>query len=644
MCGFVAMFNKDGAPVDASLLSAMAATIAHRGPDGEGILVEGPRGFVHKRLSIIDPEGGGQPMTVGPVTVVHNGEIYNYLELRRELERAGHVFRTRSDTEVLVRAYLAYGPDCVGRFNGMFAFVLWDRSTNRLLAARDHFGIKPLYIGEDDRRLLFASEIKALLRHPEVPAEPNMAAIRDYTVFQYVLNEDTFFRGVRKIRPAHSWLIDLGTFRAERRRYWEPDFEVDRHHTEGYFVETLRALIEDAVTLQLRSDVPVGVTLSGGIDSSLVTGLAARGLGGRLTAFTGAFREGPEFDETRYAAAVASACGAELDVIHPGPADFIETFPKLVYHMDEPMAGPGLFPQYMVARRAAGRVKVLLGGQGGDEIFGGYTRYVIAYLEQALKGAIYETNDEGEHIVSLKSILPNLPALRGYVPTLRSFWAEGLFEPMDRRYFRLIDRSRGARDLFDPDFNSALDGESVFARFKAVFEHPRTHSYYNKMVQYDLTASLPALLHVEDRVTSACGIESRVPLLDRRIVDLVASMPPRLKFRGAEMKYILKRAVGDLLPPAVLARKDKMGFPVPLHLWMRDGLGDFVRGILTSRACRERGLFRADRVDQLIEGEEPFGRRLWGLLNLEMWFRTFIDAPGEGTASGRPGCPPPESR
>jgi asparagine synthase (glutamine-hydrolysing) len=627
MCGFVAMFNKDQAPVDASLLAAMAETIVHRGPDGQGILIEGPCGFAHKRLAIIDPEGGRQPMTVGPVTVVQNGEIYNYLELRRELERVGHVFQTRSDTEVLARAYLAYGPDCVRHFNGMFAFVLWDRSANRLLAARDHFGIKPLYVWDDGRRLLFASEIKALLRHPAVPAAPNMEAIQDYAVFQYVLNEDTFFRGVRKVSPAHSWIIDLGTFAVERRRYWEPDFSVDTHHTEEYFVESLRALLEDAVALQLRSDVPLGVTLSGGIDSSLVTSLAARRLGGRLTAFTGAFNEGPEFDETRYAEAVATACGAELEIIRPGPADFIEVFPKLIYHMDEPMAGPGLFPQYMVARRAAGRVKVLLGGQGGDEIFGGYTRYVIAYLEQALKGAVYETNDEGEHIVSLKSILPNLPALRGYVPTLRSFWAEGLFESMDRRYFRLIDRSRGARDLFGPDFNAAFDEERVFARFRTVFEHPRTHSYYNKMVQYDLTAGLPALLHVEDRMTSACAVESRVPLLDRRIVDLVASMPPGLKFRGAEMKYILKRAVGDVLPPAVLARKDKMGFPVPLHIWMRNGLGDFVRDILTSRACRERGLFRTERVEELISGEEPFGRRLWGLLNLEMWFRTFIDKP-----------------
>jgi asparagine synthase (glutamine-hydrolysing) len=634
MCGFVALFNKDGAPADARLLTDMADALAHRGPDGEGILVEGSCGFAHKRLAVIDLENGAQPMTVGPVTVVHNGEIYNYLELRRELERAGQTFRTNSDTEVLARAYLAYGPDCVRRFNGMFAFVLWDRARGVLLAARDHFGIKPLYVWEDGRRILFASEIKALLRHPDVSAEPNLEAIHDYAVFQYVLGEATFFRGIRKIGPAHYERVDLRTFARERRRYWEPNFQIDTHHTEEYFVETLRSLLEDAVKIQLRSDVPVGVTLSGGLDSSLVTSLAARELGGRLTAFTGAFNEGPEFDETSFASAVVAASGADWDVVRPGPSDFVDSFPKLIYHMDEPAAGPGLFPQYMVARRAAGRVKVLLGGQGGDEIFGGYTRYVIAYLEQALKGAIYETNDEGEHIVSLASIIPNLPALRAYVPMLRSFWADGVFEPMDRRYFRLIDRSRGARDLFSPDFNAGLDRDGVFSRFQTVFDHPQTLSYYNKMVHYDLTTSLPALLHVEDRMTSACGVESRVPLLDRRIVDLVAAIPPRLKFCGAEMKYILKKSIADLIPRAILARKDKMGFPVPLHLWTKNGAGDFVRDMLTSSTCRGRGIFQTERIETLVAGEEPFGRRLWGLLNMEMWFRTFIDQPARRPSAG----------
>jgi asparagine synthase (glutamine-hydrolysing) len=627
MCGWVALFNRDREPVDSRLLSAMAEAIAHRGPDGSGLFVDGPDGLAHKRLAVIDPAGGAQPMIVDTLVVVHNGEIYNYRELRSELEGLGHVFRTASDTEVLGRAYLAWGADCVRRFNGMFAFAVLDRPNHRVFAARDPFGIKPLYVWADGRRTALASEIKAFLRHPAFRAEPEMAALRDYAFFQYVLNGETFFRGVRKVRPGQALTIDLETGRESSVKYWEPDFRVRASCTEERCVEELRSLLDDAVRLQLRSDVEVGATLSGGLDSSLVTILASR-LGGRpVQAFTGAFDEGPAFDESGFAHQAAEAAGSEIRIIRPTAADFIETMPKIVYHMDEPAAGPGVFPQFMVAREAARSVKVLLGGQGGDEIFGGYARYVIAYLEQAIKGAVFETHDEGEHIVSLQSILPNLPFLRAYGPMLRHFWSDGVFDDMDRRYFRLVDRSQGDLSLFASDFRSHLDPEPVFERFRGLFHHPQTQSYYNKMVHFDMAAGLPALLHVEDRVSSAHGVESRVPLLDHRLVDLVASLPPRMKFRGAEMKYILKRAAAGVVPPAILARRDKMGFPVPLHLWARQGLRDFFHDVLTSSACRGRGLFDNARVESLIESEDAFGRRLWGLLNIELWFRTFIDIP-----------------
>ncbi|MDD8026478.1 MAG: asparagine synthase (glutamine-hydrolyzing) [Acidobacteriota bacterium] len=634
MCGWVALFNKDHEPVDPSVLASMAEALAHRGPDGSGILIEGAAGLAHKRLAVIDLAGGAQPMTVGPVTVVHNGEIFNYRELRRELEGRGIIFRTNSDTEVLARAYLAWGEDCVLRFNGMFAFVVFDRRNGRVFAARDPFGIKPLYIWTDGRRTALASEIKAFLRHPAFRPEPEPAALRDYAVFQYVLGEETFFRGVRKIRPGHSLSLDPETGTEKHVRYWEPDFEVRDTCREEHCVEILRDLLRDAVRLQLQSDVPVGATLSGGIDSSLVTILAGQLGGGSLTAFTGAFREGPAFDESEYARQAAAAAGAELRLIHPTAADFIEVMPKIVYHMDEPAAGPGVFAQYVVAREASRSVKVLLGGQGGDEVFGGYVRYVIAYLEQALKGAVYQSNDEGEHIVSLSSILPNLPALRTYGPMLRYFYAEGFFGEMDRRYFRLIDRSQGDLGCFAADMRAGLDPEVAFGRFHSLFHHPRTLSYFNKMVHFDLAAGLPSLLHVEDRVSAAHGLESRVPLLDRRIVEFVASLPPRLKYRGAEMKVLLKKAAAGIVPSSILARRDKMGFPVPLHLWARNGLGAFFRDVLTSQACRERGLFDQARVAELIGREEDFGRRLWGLLNIELWFRTFID--GSGRSGGKP--------
>ena len=294
--------------------------------------------------------------------------------------------------------------------------------------------------------------------------------------------------------------------------------------------------------------------------------------------------------------------------------------------MDEPVAGPGLFPQFMVSRVAAQHVKVVLGGQGGDEIFGGYARYLVAYLEQALKGAIEESTEEGEHIVSFKSILRNLPSLQQYRPMLQSFWREGLFEDMDRRYFRLIDRSGGSHQLLSAEMRACCHNGDAFERFRAVFNDPDTKSYYNKMTHYDMVTNLPALLQVEDRVTMASSLESRVPLLDHRIAELVASMPPKLKFRGGELKHLLKRAITDLLPAPVLERKDKMGFPVPLHLWARGAARDFFGDVLLSRRCRERGIFDPVEVEKLMNSEDAFGRRLWGLLNLELWYRTFIDA------------------
>ncbi len=625
MCGLAGIIRFDKAPVDREALRRMSAVLAHRGPDGEGEVVEGPIGMAHRRLAIIDLQTGQQPMATERSLIVFNGEIYNYIELRDELIARGRHFRTSSDTEVILQLYEEFGEECVARLNGMFAFVLYDRVEGRVLAARDHFGIKPLYIHATPERLLFGSEIKALLTHPEVRAEADPEGVRDYLTFQYVLGERTMFRGVTTLLPGEYYVADLGRGSVRAVRYWEPRFQVDTIHSEQYFVERLSWLLHDAVRLQLRSDVPVGAYLSGGLDSSLVTALASRSGGTRLATFTGRFAEGPEFDESGYAAMVAERYGTEMHLITPTEADFVSLMPKLIYHMDEPVAGPGLFPQYMVSRHAASRVKVVLGGQGGDEIFGGYARYLVAYLEQALKGAIFETAEEGEHIVSLRSILKNLPALQQYQPMLQQFWRSGLFEEMDRRYFRLIDRSGGARSLLSPAFRATCDGNEQFERFRAVFNHPDTQSYYNRMTHYDMVTNLPALLQVEDRVTMASSLESRVPLLDYRITDLVAGMPPRMKFRGGELKHLLKRAVGDLLPEPVLHRKDKMGFPVPLHLWARGSARDFFADILLSQRARERGIFDPVEVEKLMSYENAFGRRLWGLLNLELWYRTFLD-------------------
>lgn len=625
MCGIVGIINKGNVSPNIELLKKMAETLAHRGPDAEGHFIEKGVGFYHKRLSVIDLKTGQQPMSTQNYTITFNGEIYNYIELREELIAKGYRFKTLSDTEVILRMYEEHGVNFVHKLNGMFAFLIYDKIRNKIIAARDHFGIKPLYFYKDNESFLFASEIKALLVHPKVKAEANYDNLYEYLTFQFIIGQNTLFQNIYKLNPGHYLCIDLNSFQAREVKYWEPNFSIDKFHTSEYFQFELQKLLRDTIKIQMRSDVPVGTYLSGGFDSSLVTMLSASMVDHPISTFSGAFKEGPEFDETEYSREVVKMAKAKAFEIFPTSKDFVEHLPKLIYHLDEPVAGPGVFPQYMVSKLAAENVTVVLGGQGGDEIFGGYARYMVTYLEQAIKGSIMQTTDEGEHIVSLKSILPNLPSLKEYIPMLKSFMGKNSFGPMDRRYFDIIDRTHGNGHYFTPGFAANYDSEKVFNKFSPFFNNPNTQSFYNKMTHFDLFGSLPALLQVEDRVSMAASIESRVPLLDKRIVDLVASMPPAMKFNGGELKYFLKKSVGHLLPEKILNRKDKMGFPVPLHLWAKNGAQEFISNILLSQKSRERGIFDCDKVAHIIKSEQPFGRQLWGMLSLELWFNTFID-------------------
>lgn len=625
MCGIVGIINKNGTAPHPLLLEKMAATIHHRGPDEDGIMCDGPVGFFHKRLSVIDITSGQQPMTYNGCTIVFNGEIYNYIELREELKIKGHSFETSSDTEVILHMYAEHGKSFVNLLNGMFAFIIYDRNENEIFIARDHFGIKPLYYYSDNEIIAFASEIKALLAHPSIKAESDPDNLYEYLTFQFIMGAGTMFKNIFKILPGHYTSIDLKNWEIKETKYWEPDFNIDHYHTEEYFVVELDKILRKTIYQQLRSDVPIGTYLSGGIDSSLVTIMAAQLLNSPIKSFSGAFNEGPEFNELQYAHFAAKKANAELFEVFPTEQEFIDLLPKLIYHLDEPVAGPGLFPQYIVSRLASQHVKVILGGQGGDEIFGGYTRYLVAYLEQALKGAIYETNEEDEHIVSLESILPNLPSLKQYVPMMKSFLKQGAFDDMDRRYFRLIDRMGSTAEFFEPDFLNDCRHEAIFKKFSVNFNNPGTKSYFNKMTHFDMLGSLPGLLQVEDRVSMSVSIESRVPLLDRRIVDLISRMPAGMKFKGGEMKYLLKKTIKDIMPPEIMKRKDKMGFPVPLHIWSKNKAKDFIMDVLLSKKSRERNMINTDYVEQLILAEQPFSRGLWGLLSLELWHNQFID-------------------
>jgi asparagine synthase (glutamine-hydrolysing) len=625
MCGFVGIINTNGGKVNPNILADMASTIHHRGPDEEGIFMDENCGFFHKRLSIIDLATGQQPMTFENYTIVFNGEIYNYIELREELIRKGHQFKTTSDTEVILHLYQEYGNEFVSRLNGMFSFIIHDKNNRSLYIARDHFGIKPLYWYQDKNLILFGSEIKAILTHPEIKAKPAIDTLYEYLTFQFIMGEGTMFQNIYKVQPGCYLSINLDTWCIKSVNYWERNFNTDLFHTEEYFVTQLKKILDDTIMQQMRSDVPVGTYLSGGMDSSLVTIMASQLTNHRIKSFSGAFHEGPEFNELEYARIAAKKANSELFEIFPTEQEFIDLLPKLIYHLDEPVAGPGLFPQYMVSKFASKHVKVILGGQGGDEIFGGYARYLVAYLEQAIKGSIFESNEEAEHIVSLKSILPNLPSLKQYLPMMKTFWKDDAFEPMDRRYYNLINRMGTTSSFLQPEFMSGRNEEEIFNKFSTRFNNPDTKSYYNKMTQFDLTGSLPALLQVEDRVSMAVSIESRVPLLDRRIIDLISRMPAGMKFKGGELKYLMKRTVKDIMPPEILHRKDKMGFPVPLHIWSKNHAHDFIMDTLLSKKSKERNIIDTKRIEKLINSEQPFSRGLWGLLSLEIWFNQFID-------------------
>lgn len=630
MCGFVSIHSSgQSLSQHQGTLTRMLASIAHRGPDGEGThQVPNQALFGHRRLAIIDLEHGAQPMVspCGRYTLVYNGELYNYRELRQALNKAGRPCRTESDTEVLLQALMLWGAEAIDQLNGMFAFVFHDRETNHWIAARDHFGIKPLYYASLGDELLFASEIKALLEHPAVQARCDQRALHQYLALQFCLDDRTLFSGIRKIRPGHA-LTGQGAAIERDTCFWDTNYQIDHYHTEAYFNDQLRALLEDSMRLQLRADVPLGGYLSGGIDSSLVCSLAARSLDAPLPMFHGRFAEGPQYDESEYAKALTDFARGSYHEVVPTAEQFVDQLPLLIRALDEPLAGPGLFPQYAVSKLAREHVTVVLGGQGGDEIFGGYARYLVGYLEQALKGAILETQEEGKHLVTLESIIPNLALLKQYTPMLSNFWRQDLFGEMDARYFHLIDRSQGLNQLLHPDALARFDRDALFADFQAIFNHPDTQSYINKMTHFDQKTLLPALLQIEDRVSMAVSLESRVPLLDKRIVDLVTSMPPPLKFQGGQTKHILKKAITGLLPATILERKDKMGFPVPLKEWMQGGcVRDFVGDTLLATRSLQRGIFNPDALRAMLDQQGVGGRQLWGALSLELWHRQFIDA------------------
>jgi len=631
MCGIFGVFSADPRPreaVDADLQTGMHK-IRHRGPDGSGkwISKDGKTGLGHVRLSVIDIESGAQPMSSadGRYTIVYNGEVYNFLELRQEL--GADEFQTHSDTEVVLKAYERWGAECLSRLRGMFAFAIWDIKEEKLFLARDRFGIKPLYWANTPTGFYFASEAKALL--PFLPNRTvNRQALSDYFTFQFCLGEKTLLGGVSQMPAAHHMVVAKGVAQKPE-RYWEVHYDIDYDHTEQWFTERLKELLTDSVNLHLRADVEVGSYVSGGVDSSLLAAMAREQRpSGRFQAFNGRFLDSSDFDESQYAEALATEREMQLHIASITERDFVDNFAKVIWHLDQPTAGPGSFPQYMVSKLAGENVKVVLGGQGGDEIFGGYARYLVAYFEQCIRGAIEGTLDNGNYVVTYDSIIPNLETLRQYKPMLREFWASGLFGERDERYWRLVNRSNTFGDILNPD---AIDHRTTFEEFKSIFwgSNVGRESYFDSMTHFDFKTLLPALLQVEDRMSMAHGVEARVPFLDHPLVEFAATIPADVKFKNGELKRLLKAVFSDKLPSAIRNRKDKMGFPVPLNLWIKNGgiARDMIGDILGSEKAKTRPyLGRKLSIDSVLDGQSVYGRNMWALISLEVWHQQFIDA------------------
>jgi asparagine synthase (glutamine-hydrolysing) len=625
MCGVGGAVSLNGEPVPflGERLELMSSLIAHRGPDGAGIW-KGARdrvGFAHRRLSIIDvSDSGSQPMSTDRATIVFNGEIYNYLELRTELGESS--FRTKSDTETILRGYEKWGDDVVDHLRGMFAFALFDHERGRVLIARDRFGIKPLYFYDSGDTFFFASEPKALLPFvPSIEADPE--GIRDYLVFQMPLEHRTLFRHINQLPAAHRLVIENGTFRISQ--YWEVFYERDFDHAESYFVDRTLELLDDSVRVHTRADVPLGAYVSGGIDSGLVAGLGAEHAD--LLHFTGFVDAGATYDERAHAQAISDQAGATLLEVEIRADHIPELLPEIIYHLDYPVAGPGVIPQYVVSEFASRERKVVLGGQGGDEMFGGYVRYLIAYFEQCIKGAIDGTLNSGDFIVTYESIIPNLGVLKPYEPMLRQFFSDGLFESIDRRYLKLVERASMLGPELRLDLTTPYDPRDTFLRiFNA--QNVENGSLFDAMTHADFKTLLPALLQVEDRVSMAHGLESRVPMLDHELVEFAATIPADVKFKNGDLKRVLKKVGHNVLPDSVLARKDKMGFPLPLNQWLSGPCNDWVRDVFATGAKLGRDYADATMIPDLLEAESNFGRTMWGYLSLELWHQQFADRSG----------------
>jgi len=617
MCGIAGIVSLDGNPASAQEVRRMCAALTHRGPDDEGFYLGPTAALGMRRLSIIDLVTGAQPVRNedGSIWVVFNGEIYNFKDLRRDLSGRGHSFYTSTDTETIVHLYEEYGEGCVERLRGMFAFALWDERRKTLLLARDRLGIKPLYYAEVGGRLIFASELKAILELPEVPREINWRSASHLFSFLTTPPMESIVEGVHKLEPGCLLVVAPGR-PARLQRYWDVAFRPETGTSEGTFVERVRDLLEESVRLHLVSDVPVGAFLSGGLDSSAVVATMSRLASGRVKTFSVGFGE-RDFDETSHARIVARRFGTDHREVILGP-DVADCLEDLAWYLDEPFGDSSAIPTYMVSKLAAEHVKVVLSGDGGDELFAGYDRYVVEARERR-----YEA----------------LPAV-----ARRALGAVGAALPEGMRGARLLEhvslsgadryldavtlfRNREQTRLFRPEVLERMAGYDPWSWPKEVLD--QAGGGWLAALQYlDLKAYLPLdILTKVDRMSMAHSLEVRVPLLDHRLVELAATIPPELRLLGGSTKHIFKKALRGILPEAIVDRR-KHGFAIPLGRWFRGPLRQAVLDILLSDSARRRAIFDTASIERLLRRHQrrrDLDLHLWTLLSFELWCRTFLD-------------------
>jgi asparagine synthase (glutamine-hydrolysing) len=639
MCGISGVVYADRShPVDRELVRRMTGTLAHRGPDADGFLFDEGAALGHRRLSIIDLSTGDQPIYNEDRSraVVFNGEIYNFRALRGELEARGHRFGTASDTEVILHAWEEYGDGFVSRLRGMFAFAAWDLRNRRLLLARDRVGKKPLYYAHDTERLLFGSELKAIVADPSVKRAISLEAVDEYLTFGAVPAPRTIYQGVRQLPPAHYLVWEAGRVRVVE--YWDVSYSRGPARSEGAWLEEFEALFEEAVRLRLISDVPLGAFLSGGVDSTAVVAAMARASDRPVATTTVTFQE-RAFNEAPHARAVARSLGTDHREVTVAPRA-VEILPTIVWHLDEPFADASAVPTYYVARAARQRVTVALSGDGGDEIFAGYEwRYGLNLLEDRLRRRIPGALRRGV-LGPLASVWPKadrLPRPLRWKYLLRN---ESL--DADAAYFQDMSRFTPAekRDLLTPGFRRSLNGHDPFEGFRRHFDRVRGLDHLNRILYVDLKTWLANDILVKvDRMAMASSLEVRSPLLDHHIIEFAATLPTDLKFRHGTAKYLLKQ-YAERRAPASAIRRPKQGFSIPLADWLRADLRPMAEDLLLSDRSLGRGYFEPDVVRGLWtrhqERARNHGPQLWALMMLEQWHRMFVDqtptAPPVGAA------------